>query len=326
MKALTFNPEDNRFQIRDLPLPEPGFGEVLVKVEACGLNPVDAQIRRWKSRFPGMNEFWVPGLDVSGQIVKLGSGVSGWQVGDRILCHGNMSRPHGGFAEYTVQEAAILIPHPDLPAALAAATPCAGWTAWRAIHDKLRASEKDSILITGGSGGVGGFAIQIAKDLGLKTIIATCSAKNREYVLNLGATHVIDYQSEAIVARVLEITGERGVTLGLDTVGPDQDLVVANALAYEGQMVELVGIVRPAEYQEAFQKGLGFHQLSLGSGHRYGKSAQETLVAAGRAFSTLVEQGMIKVTLSKTISLEQVAPALDELLKQRTVGKIVMLL
>jgi NADPH2:quinone reductase len=199
-------------------------------VEACGLNPVDAKIKHWKSRFPEMDEFWVPGLDVSGQIVSLGNAVRGWKVGDRILCHGNMARPHGGFAEYTVQDASMIIPHPGVTPLIAAATPCAGWTAWRAIHDKLGASEKDTILITGGSGAVGGFAIQIAKYLGLKTIIATCSAQNREYVLKLGATYVIDYHSEDIVERVLGITGQHGVTLGLDTVGFDNDIAVANAL------------------------------------------------------------------------------------------------
>jgi NADPH2:quinone reductase len=324
MKALTFDPRDNHFQVRDVPMPEPGLHDVVVKVDACGLNPVDAQIGRWKSRFPQMNEFWVPGLDISGQIANFGTGVSGWKVGDRVLCHGDMSRPHGGFAEYTVQDSSIIIPHPDVKASIAAATPCAGWTAWRAIHDKLRASDKDSILVTGGSGGVGGFAIQIAKYLGLKTIIATCSAKNREYVIKLGATHAIDYQSEDIVARVLEMTGQRGVTLGLDTVGFDNDITVSNALAFEGQMVELVDTVRPSEYKDAFQKGLGFHQFSLGSGHRYGKSAQETLVATGRAFSTLIEQEIIRVTISSTIILDEVAPALNEMLNQRTVGKIVM--
>ena len=325
MKALTFDPQDNHFQIRELPAPEPGPQDVLLEVEACGLNPIDAKIRAWKSTFQAAHKIWVPGLDVSGRIVSLGSAVSGWKVGQRVLCHGNMFRPHGGFAETCIQDAAIIIPHPDLPAAQAAATPCAGWTAWRAIHDKLRANAQDSILITGGSGGVGSFAIQIAQYLGLKTIIATCSAKNREYVISLGATDVIDYHAENISERVLQITGRRGVTLGLDTVGADNDIAVANALAYEGRMVELVDTLRPAEYKDAFQKGLGFQQLSLGSGHRYGKPAQQAMVEAGTAFSALVEQGLIRVTNLTTISMPEVAPALDEMLAQRTVGKIVML-
>jgi NADPH:quinone reductase-like Zn-dependent oxidoreductase len=107
-----------------------------------------------------MDDFWVPGLDVSGHIAEVGRKVEKWKVGDRVLCHGNMFRPCEGFAEFTVQDAETLIPHPDLRAEIAAATPCAGWTAWRALNDKLRAHEHNSILITGGSGGVGGFATQ----------------------------------------------------------------------------------------------------------------------------------------------------------------------
>lgn len=324
MKALTFDYQENRYQIINVPVPVPGVNDVVMKVDACGLNPVDAKIVRGRSSLLGKNELWIPGLDVSGRIAHLGSMVSGWSVGDRVLCHGNMVRPHGGFAEFTVQDSSIIIPHPNVTAALGAATPCTGWTAWRAIHDKLRAGKHDSILITGGSGGVGGFAIQIAKYLGLQTIIATCSAQNSEYVSNLGATHVIDYRAEDVVKRVMQITGQQGVTLGLDTVGFDNDVIVANALAFEGQMVELVDTVRPSEYKDAFQKGLSFHQFSLGSGHKYGKSAKEALVAAGKAFSELVEQEIIKVPISRTIVLDEVGPALTEILNQHTVGKTVL--
>jgi NADPH2:quinone reductase len=91
-------------------------------------------------------------------------------------------------------------------------------------------------------------------------------------------------------------------------------------------MVELADIVRPSKYKDVFQRGLVFHQLNLGSGHRYGTSAQETMVAAGRAFSALVEQEIIKVTIAQTITLDEVAPALNEMLNQHTVGKIVMVL
>ena len=324
MKALTFNTQENRYHVKDVPMPVPAPNDVVVKVDACGLNPVDAKIALGKSRATGADEIWIPGLDVSGHIVELGSAVGGWSVGDRVLCHGNMRRPYGGFAEFSVQDSTTIIPHPHVTAAIGAGTPCSGWTAWRAIHDKLRAGPHDSILITGGSGGVGGFAIQIARYLGLQTIIATCSAKNSAYVRQLGATHVLDYRSEDVFKRVMEITAQQGVTRGLDTVGFDNDVIVANALAFEGQMVEIVDTVRPSEYKQAFQKGLSFHQLSLGSGHRYGNNAQQTMVAAGKAFSTLVEQGIIKVQISKTLTLDEVGPALTEILNNHTIGKTVM--
>ena len=324
MKAVTYDPTRDEFIVTDIPKPKPADSDVLVKVEACGLNPVDAKIGQWKSMVPHMNDSWVPGLDVSGYIVETGRKVEAWMIGNRVLYHGDMFRPHGGFAEFALQESKTLIPHPALSATVAAATPCSGWTAWRALNDKLRACDRDSILITGGSGGVGGFAIQIAKYLGLKQIIVTCSAQNRDYVKELGATHMIDYRNEDVICRVLEVTNQQGVAIGLDTVGADNDITVANALTHGGHMVELVETVRPASYRDSFMRELSFHQLSLGSGHRSGAKGRETLVAAGRAFSKLVELGHIKVGMVKTIALEEVGPSLVEMLKQRTVGKLVM--
>ena len=105
MKALTFNPTNDTFAIRDLPVPTPGPGDVLVKVAACGLNLVDAKITRWKAMVPDMDADWTPGLDVSGEIVQVGAGVEGWKAGDRVLYHGNMFRPHSGLAEYAIHKA-----------------------------------------------------------------------------------------------------------------------------------------------------------------------------------------------------------------------------
>jgi NADPH:quinone reductase-like Zn-dependent oxidoreductase len=294
VKALTYDPERERFQVADLPVPTPGDMDVLVRVAACGLNPVDAKIGGWKAMVPDMTPAWVPGLDVSGRIAAVGRGVEGWTVGDAVLYHGDMLRPHGGFAEYAIHDFRTLVPHPALDPIAAAATPCAGWTAWRALTDKLPPRPGGSILIAGGAGGVGGFAIQVARHVGLARIIVTASAVNHEYVRELGATDVIDYRTEDVVRRVLDMTDGEGVALGLDTVGLGNDQLVADALAFEGHMLELVGTVRPTSYRDAFMRGLSFHQLSLGSGHRSGG-------AAGRETA-----------------------ALSAMLERRTVGKIVM--
>ncbi len=324
MKALTFDPHTDAFRLSDLAVPSARDTDVLIKVDACGLNPVDAKIASWKSMAPNMLNTWVPGLDVSGRIVEVGSNVGKWNPGDRVLCHGDMFRPHGGFAEYTVQDSDILTKHPDVSAELAAATPCAGWTAWRALVDKLHIHEHDSVLVAGGSGGVGGFAVQLAAYFGLETIIATCSRANQQYVKGLGATHVIDYENEDVVSRVLEITHQKGVSVGLDTVGPGNDRIVANALKFEGQMVELVDLVRPAEYNDAFMKGLSFHQLSLGAGHRNGAEAKAQMVASGAALSDLLERGELGVPVLQTLSMDELSSVLSEMLNQRTVGKLVV--
>jgi NADPH:quinone reductase-like Zn-dependent oxidoreductase len=235
-----------------------------------------------------------------------------------------MFRPHGGLAELTVQDARTLVRHPDgIDPATAAATPCAGWTAWRALHDRLGVSADDTLLVAGGSGGVGGFALQIARDAGLRTVIATTSARNAEYAAALGATHVIDYTREDVVARVHAITGGRGVTKGLDTVGGENARLVADSLGFEGEMVELVDVVDATRFAHAFDLGQGFHQLSLGSGHRNGATGRETLTRTGAAFSEAVEQRRITVPRLERIGLEAAGDALAAMLEQRTVGKIV---
>jgi len=325
MRALTFDPSTDRWTLQSLPAPEAHGHDVLIRVEACGLNPVDAKIALWKGAVPGMDDRRVAGLDVSGEVAAVGEDVTGWTVGDRVLTHGNMFRPHGGLAELTVQDARTLVPHPEgVDAATAAATPCAGWTAWRALHDRLRLTAADTLLVAGGSGGVGGFALQAARDAGLRTVIATTTARNADYARSQGATHVIDYATEDVVSRVHEITGGAGVTRGLDTVGGANARLVADSLGFEGEMVELVDLVDARPCARAFDLGLGFHQLSLGSGHRNGDAGRRTLTRVGAAVNRALEDGRVTAPRLEVIELEAAGDALESMLDQRTVGKIVV--
>lgn len=324
MKAITYQKLSDTFSVSELPTPnlESEF-DVLVKVVAVALNPVDAKINLWHEMVPNMDDQFVGGLDVSGEIVAVGSKVDNWQVSDKVLYHGNMRRAHGGFAEFAIQDSRTLVEHPAISAESAASIPCAAWTAYRALVDKLNASNKESVLITGGSGGVGSYAIQIAKALGVKTIITTCSQANHEVVRQLGATHVIDYRNSDVVAEVMKITQEQGVDIALDCVGGDNDKLAADVLAYEGEMVELVQVVAPERYDNAFLKGLSFHQLSLGSGHVNGPKGMKTLVDAGNAVNALVKSGDIVIPNLKVITLDEVGDALLDIRNQRTVGKII---
>ncbi|MCG7586936.1 zinc-binding dehydrogenase [Photobacterium sp. OFAV2-7] len=324
MKAITYQQPQDTFSLAELPLPQLHTEfDVLVKVHAVGLNPVDSKVNFWHGMVENMNDSFVGGLDVSGEIVSTGEAVTNWKVGDRVLYHGNMRRSHGGFAEYAVQDSRTLTPHPAISAELAAATPCAAWTAYRALVDKLNIAERSSLFIVGGAGGVGSFAIQLAKLFGVKNIIATSSKVNHEYLSMLGATHTIDYQSEDVIARVMEITEHKGVDVALDCVGGDNDVIAASVLGFEGELVELVKTVNPTVYPDAFLKGLSFHQLSLGSGHVNGEIGRATIVNAGKAVSKLLETGELTVPELKVISLEQVGDALLDIRNQRTVGKVV---
>ncbi len=324
MKAITYNIPGDAFTLAEIPIPElQTEHDVLVNVHAVGLNPVDAKVNFWHGMIEHPQQSFVGGLDVSGEIIAIGSAVKAWKPGDMVLYHGNMRRNHGGFAEYAIQDSRTLLPHPAVSAEVAAATPCAGWTAYRALVDKLDIASRDSILIAGGSGGVGSFAIQIAKSFALDTIIVTCSESNRQYVSQLGATAAIDYQSEDVVKRVMALTSQLGVDVALDCVGGDNDLLAASALRFEGEMVELVKPVNATLYPNAFLQGLSFHQLSLGAGHVNGDRGRASIVNAGKAVSGLLESGQLKVPALKIIPLEQVADSLVAIRNQRTVGKIV---
>jgi NADPH:quinone reductase and related Zn-dependent oxidoreductases len=324
MKAVTFNPTTDTYSIKDLPFPKLGNNDVLVKVKACGLNPFDAKISLWKSLVPNMSDTWVPGLDVSGEVVEIGKKVTRWKPGDRVLYHGYMLRPHGGFAEYAVQNEEAILHNPVLPHDIAAATPYAGWTAFRAIKDKLDLRSTDSFLIIGGEGEVGSFAIQIASYIGVKKIIVTCSKENFPFVKEMGATHIIDHGKDDIIKKVMEFTDGVGATKAIDAIGPDYDIVAANALSFNGHLLELSGFVRPTKYNDAFMKSLTFHQFSLGGGYGYGIRGLLSILETGRSVMDLVERNLINVPLKKVISLEEVPCHLVEMHKGKTVGKIVM--
>ena len=325
MKAITYQKSSDEFTLKELPQPQlENEYDVVVKVLAAGLNPVDAKINLWHGMVSDMDDNFVPGLDVSGEIVEVGAAVTEWKVGDRVLYHGNMRRKNGAFAEYAVHDSRTLVEHPNVTSEVAAATPCAGWTAMHALLDKLFIDNRKSVFIAGGSGGVGGFAIQLASHFSVDNIITSCSSKNHEYVLSLGANHAIDYREQDVVKQVLALNDGKGVEASMDCVGGDNDILCANALGYEGHMLELVTTIRPSEYDDAFGKGLSFHQVSLGSGHVNGDKGRKTIVKSGRRFSHLLNTGRIQVPQLEVISLEAVPEALMQLRDKRTVGKVVV--
>lgn len=325
MKAITYQKTKDQFSLSEISIPslETAF-DVLVKVEAVGLNPVDSKIYSWHEMVADMDDNFVGGLDVAGEIIATGEAVKNWKIGDKVLYHGNMRRAYGGFAEYAVQDGRSLIAFPAfLSAEEAASIPCAAWTAYRALTDKLNISQQESLLIMGAAGGVGSFAIQLAKIYGVKTIITTASSAKHSYVKSLGASHVIDYQNEDVLVKIMEITAGKGVRAALDCVGGENDKIAAAALGFEGHMVELVQPINAENYSDAFLKGLSFHQLSLGSGHVNGESGRQSLVNAGQEVSSLLKNKQLKPPQLQVISLKEIGDALMEMRKQRTIGKIV---
>ncbi|MBK2109412.1 zinc-binding dehydrogenase [Francisella tularensis] len=329
MKAISYNDKNDIFEYIEKEVPKLDKNlDVLVKVIAVGLNPVDAKINQWASMRKEPLSQWVCGLDVYGEIVEIGKEVSGWHRGDLVLYHGDMMRANGGFAEYAIQDSRTIIKaSSSLTAVEQASIPCAGWTAYRAMIEKLNISKDDNVFISGGSGGVGSFAVQLAKNAGAKHIITSCSEKNFEYVKSLGATHVINYNDKNLIEKVIDYTDGYGIDKLLNTSGRSTDITLSDLLAFNGHFLELLDVVRPTEYKDVFMRNLSFHQLSLGAAHRYGgDKAKNQLKEVGKNMLTLIENGSIKLPLINIVSIQDMPKVLKEMREAHTKGKYVLVL
>ena len=305
--------------VGELPVPEPGAGEIRVKVHAAGLNPVD-----YKLAGRG-NENWkwphVLGLDVAGVIDAVGAGVVQWKTGDRVFYHGDLSRA-GGFAEYAVTTAHTTARIPENVGFVdAAAIPCAGLTAYEAVVRRLDVQPGHIVWMQGGAGGVGGFAVQICANIGA-TVITTASERNHEFVKSLGATHAIDYGKEDVVARIMEITSGRGVdrVLGaVDSATADQGVAV---LAFRGGIATIAGL--PTLGESTFDDAKSVHRIAYGGAHTSNnREAQIDLARMAEEMIALVAGKKIDPMVQQVIGLDDIPDGLAQLETRHVRGKIV---
>ena len=187
-------------KLEDVPMPQPAAGEVLVKIKAASINPIDYKIRE------GARKGTLPitmGRDYSGTVESLGAGAAGFSKGDAVF--GLLERDRGSYAEYVATKANLVAAKPkNLDHDAAAAVPLAAITAWQGMvdHGGMRAGQR--VLIHGGAGGVGHMAIQIAKALGC-WVATTVSGRDKDFVLGLGADKAIDYKNEKFEDQVSDI-------------------------------------------------------------------------------------------------------------------------
>ncbi len=202
-------------QMQPCPVPRCADGDVLVRVAAAGVNGPDLSQRRGHyDPPPGASP--LPGLEVAGEVVAMGGNVSGLQVGDRVMALTN----GGGYAEYVAVPAGQTLPVPDgWTLAEAAALPETWFTITQTLAMRAGLEPGMTVLVHGAAGGIGGAAIQIAGILGAKAIGVVSSAAKAAYALRLGAIATIDYTTEDIVARALELTDGKGVDRVVDIIG-----------------------------------------------------------------------------------------------------------
>ena len=217
--------EGGTLSVATLPVPKPGAGEVLIKVRAAGVNPVD-----WKSAPRRVGS--VPGTDVAGVIDALGEGVTGWKIGEPVL---GFARQSGSYAEYAVIPVGSLARKPKaLSFEQAAGVPIAAETAYRALHEAGKLQRGQTVLIHGAAGGVGSAAVQIAKAAGAR-VIGTASANNHEFLRSLGADQVIDYKTQKFEDVV------RNVDVVLNTADADTNTRSMAVVRKGGVLVSIVG-------------------------------------------------------------------------------------
>jgi NADPH2:quinone reductase len=230
------------FEERDVERPQPAPGEVLVQVVAAGTNPVDAKFRSSGDAM-GLESPIILGLDVSGVVEEVGAGVTHLAPGDEVYYTPEVFGPrsNGGYAEYNVAPSDIVAKKPtSLSHEEAAAVPLAGGTAYEAIVRRLEVKVGETVLIYGGAGGVGSFAVQIARAAGAR-VLATAGPDNQETLKDLGADVTIDYRSQDVAEVGLEDTAAAGVDAVLDTVGGETVMKSIPATRPFGRLATILG-------------------------------------------------------------------------------------
>lgn len=321
MKAVAVSDSDQReILIEDMNIPVPRDNEILVRVHAAGLNPVDYKVAA--SGHPAWTYPFTLGLDVAGTVVETGKFVTHLSPGDRVFYHGDLSKP-GGFAEYAVTTAHTVSKIPGgITFSEAAALPCSGLTAYQALYRKIDMSGMESILIHGGAGGVGGFAIQLAKRAGLM-VITTCSPENNDWVAKLGADFAIDYKNEDVTLRVMEITDGQGVNAILNTLGAESAQEDILRLSYNGHLICIADLPDLSKVN-LWSRAMSVHTIALGGAHGSGNYAQQRdLANMATELIILVSIGGILPMIESRISLEEIPEAFRRLATRHARGKIV---
>jgi NADPH:quinone reductase-like Zn-dependent oxidoreductase len=289
--------ERGTLSVQTRPVPRPGVGEVLIRVRAAGVNPVD-----WKSAMRRLG--MVPGTDVSGTIDTLGEGVTGWKVGDPVL---GFARGSGSYAEYAVISVTSLARKPkSMSYEQAAGVPIAAETAYRALHESGNVAEGQTVLIHGAAGGVGSSAVQIAKAAGAH-VIGTASPNNHDFLRSLGAEQVIDYRSQRFEDVV------KNADLVLNTVDAETSARSVGVVRVGGTLVSIVGPLDATACAVARIRCVRPNRDT-------GASNAELLAQV----VDLADAGKFKVFVEQTYSMADAARAWEKSREGHTRGKLII--
>jgi putative PIG3 family NAD(P)H quinone oxidoreductase len=303
------------------PMPVPGSGEILIKIAAAGINRPDVMQRTGNyPPPPGASD--IPGLEVAGTVAAIGDDVTGWSVGDPVcaLLSG------GGYATYCLAPAPQCLPVPKgLTMIEAAALPETFFTVWDNLFTRGGLSDGETVLIHGGSSGIGTTAIQLARAFGAKVFITAGSAEKCRACEELGAERAINYREEDFVAVMKEITGGKGADVVLDMVGGDY---VGRNLAVLGKGGRLVQIA----VQNGTKAEIAVHLIMIkqivftGSTLRPRSVAEKAVIAQSLAEIVwpLIAAGTVKPLIHRTFLLQNASEAHALMDSSAHIGKIVL--
>ncbi|MBR0874187.1 NAD(P)H-quinone oxidoreductase [Bradyrhizobium tropiciagri] len=302
-------------------LPVPKAGEILVKVAAAGVNRPDVA-QRSGSYPPPPGASDLPGLEIAGEVVALGEGAK-HKIGDKVMS----LVAGGGYAQYCIaQDAQAMTVPPSLSMQEAGAIPETLMTVWHNVFERGALQAGETLLIHGGSSGIGTMAIQLAKAFGSKVIVTVGGQDKADACLKLGADHAINYKTEDFVEKVKTITGGAGANVILDMVGGDYIDRNYDAAAVEGRIVQIAFLSGTPKASANFAKLMTKRLHHTGSTLRPRSNADKAaMVAAIEAkVLPLLREGRVKPLMDSTFPLEKAADAHRRMETSEHIGKIVL--
>ena len=307
--------------LEDVPDPKPEAGQVLVRVKAVGVNPVDTYVRTGiPGRMPPLP--YTPGSDAAGTVEAVGSGVSGVKPGDRVYTLRTVSGQYiGGYAELAVCEPWMVKPLPDnVSFSQGAAINIPYGTAYRALFQRAHAVAGDTVLVHGASGGVGIAAVQLGRAHGMTVIGTAGTDRGRKLVQEQGAHHVLDHRAPDYLKQVMDLTGGQGVDVILEmlsNVNLGKDLPV---LAKFGRVV-VIGARGTVEInpRDAMMRDAAI------LGMTYGNASDREMAGIHAALVAGLANGTLRPVIGKEMPLKDAPRAHEDVLEPGAYGKIVLI-